>query len=189
MNWLSNLDGEAAIDPREAGPAGSRPVAVARTLWSAPRNSTMHSGAGLTEMGGFATVRSAAARPKPDVRLVAPLAEERIRCAGTVTPSCGVAAHGRANPPRRKVHACVVEADKQQKDADPPGGGLASCFIRIPQSRMTSEEQRRSRLGEATPHRGVPLTAPAAQPEVATASATVCATRWNDKHSQTRNFL
>jgi hypothetical protein len=64
MNWLSNLDGEAAIDPREAGPAGSRPVTVARTLWSVPRNSTTHSGAGLTEMGGFATVRSAAARPK-----------------------------------------------------------------------------------------------------------------------------
>jgi hypothetical protein len=57
MNWLSNLEGEAAIVPRGAGPAGSRPVTVARTLWSAPLKSTTRSGAGLTEVSGKRNVR------------------------------------------------------------------------------------------------------------------------------------
>src|SRR5277367_3959710 len=36
-------------------------------------------------------------------------------------------------------------------------GGLASCVIRVSQSRMTSKEQRRSRCGERTTRGGVPL--------------------------------
>ena len=68
------------------------------------------------------------------------------------------------------------------------GGGLEACVVRVPQSRMTRNEQRRSRLGEATPLRGVPLILRrllnlGSQPRV----QHVCATCWYGKHSQTRN--
>ena len=86
------------------------------------------------------------------------LADERTRFAGGMNSRLRCRGARSSKSVTVEGPRLVVEAAKQQKDADLTGDRLESCFIRIAQSRMTSKEQRRSHLGEATPHRNFPLT-------------------------------
>jgi hypothetical protein len=85
------------------------------------------------------------------------LAEERTRCAGTVTSQLRCRGARSSKSVTAEGQRLRRGGRQTAKRRSPPDGGLESCFIQIPQSYMTSEEQRRSRLGEATPHSGVPL--------------------------------